>query len=43
MDILDGFCPADWHPKKVIDEIASMRQYGSVPTYVIEEGQFDDA
>ncbi|XP_058798132.1 leucine-rich repeat protein SHOC-2-like isoform X2 [Phymastichus coffea] len=38
-----GFCPADLHSVSIRQEVASMQAYGSIPSYKIVEGQFDDA
>ncbi|XP_014210074.1 leucine-rich repeat protein SHOC-2-like [Copidosoma floridanum] len=38
-----GFCPEDLHLKRIKAEVASMRVYGSLQTFKIQEGQFDDA
>ncbi|KAJ8682305.1 hypothetical protein QAD02_018097 [Eretmocerus hayati] len=38
-----GFCPDDLHSERIKAEVASLRAHGSLPTYTIEAGQFDDA
>ncbi|XP_016838568.1 leucine-rich repeat protein soc-2 [Nasonia vitripennis] len=39
----DAFCPADLHSNKIKAEVKSMRIHGSLPSFEIEQGQFDDA